>query len=207
MTGYTIRSRPANAKPSSPRLPRRACSTALDAYASQGGWTRARHNWNLVCNGGVIVASLAIAEEDPALAKKMLGLALGSIRYGLSAYDEFGGTAEGPMYHSYATRYLTFAAAALKTAADDERLQSACVQKSQRFANWTGAGTYRLAMFGPSGKVANFGDGNEILGNTAWMFWLGQTFMKEDFAVFQTAADRDDPSIFDLLWYFPNQAR
>lgn len=173
---------------------------ALDAYDSQGGWTRAQHNWNLVCNGGVIVGALAIAEEDPALASKLLAKALSSIRYGLSAYDPAGGTAEGPMYHSYASRYLVFAAAALHTAADDDRLLFAGRPDRRTAANWANATDYRLLMTSPTGKSANFGDGSEVLGNTAWMLWLAKRFNDADAARFQVATDRADPSAFDLLW-------
>ncbi|HEX8325253.1 MAG TPA: heparinase II/III family protein, partial [Tepidisphaeraceae bacterium] len=162
---------------------------------------RAQHNWNLVCNGGVIVACLAVAEEEPALTKKVMAQALSSIRYGLSAYDAHGGTAEGPMYHSYATRYLTFAAAAMQSAAGDDRLLFAGHADRASYANWAAAGEYRLAMTGPLGKSANFGDSSETLGNTAWMFWHAAQFNDSDYARFQTAADRDDPSAFDLLWF------
>ena len=185
----------------------------LDAYASRGGWTTARHNWNLVCNGGVIVGALAVASEEPATAKRTLGYALASIEEGIASYDEHGGTVEGPMYQSYATRYLTFAAAALETAANDVRLVIKAPARRDRdvksgetaptFRSWMYAATYRLAMTGPSGKVANFGDGSEFLGNTAWVLWPAGELHDDEANAFQAAADRDDPSIFDLLWYRP----
>lgn len=191
---------------------------ALDAYATQGGWTRARHNWNCVCNGGVIVAALAIGNEEPALARQALGEALASIGEGMAAYDENGGTAEGPMYHSYATRYLTFAAAAMETATGNRALEIAAPSrpdprlKSQEtgpaFRRWCLAKRYRMMMTGPSGKVANFGDGSEWLGNTAWVLWLARPNPDRapDAIAFQASADRDDPSMFDYLWYSPEPA-
>ena len=179
----------------------------LDAYASRGGWTTARHNWNLVCNGGVIVGALAVASEEPATAKRTLGYALASIREGLAAYDVNGGTAEGPMYHSYATRYATFAAAAMKTATTGTSVLSMSQKKDWPYElNWTRAADYRLAMTGPTGKSANFGDGAEILGNTAWMLWLASAqddtnYDASRYVAFESDVDRAEPSVFDLLWY------
>ena len=170
---------------------------AMNAYASQGGWTTAHHNWNMVCNGGVIVASLAIAEERPAVARRALNAALGSLPNGLQAYDENGGTPEGPMYHNYATRYLTFAAAALQTA-----LQTP-ISLAGSFPNWTHAGDFRINLRGPSGKVFNFGDGADIVGNSAWMFWHAARFGHPEYATFEKKEDQSEPSIFDLLWYVP----
>ncbi|MDB5325853.1 MAG: hypothetical protein JWM57_1422, partial [Phycisphaerales bacterium] len=180
---------------------------ALDAYASRGGWTTARHNWNLVCNGGVIVASLAVANEEPATSRRVLGLALASIEEGMASFDSSGGTAEGPMYHSYAMRYLTFAAAALDTAMEGNADNPLISDGHGGYRAWTNAGNYRLAMTGPTGKSANFGDGSETLGNTAWMLWLAKTFNDKRYADFETDVDRAEPSIFDLLWHVAPEGR
>lgn len=170
---------------------------AMAAYASRGGWTTAHHNWNLVCNGSVIVASLAISDVRPQPAQRALMFALNSIHNGLSAYDAQGGTAEGPMYHNYATRYLTFAAAALSTAPQSP------VSLAAEDANWAKAGDYRTAMTGPTGKCANFGDCSEVVGNSAWMFWHAREFQRPDYAAFEAKIDANEPSIFDYFWYTP----
>ena len=36
-----------------------------DIYEPNGGWTRARHNWNQVCNGGIGMGALALADVEP----------------------------------------------------------------------------------------------------------------------------------------------
>ena len=38
----------------------------LAVYAKKSGWHTAVHNWNQVCNGGMTVGALAIADEEPA---------------------------------------------------------------------------------------------------------------------------------------------
>ncbi len=165
---------------------------AIDAYASGGGWTTASHNWNLVCNSSIITASLAVIDDDPALARKMLALAMRSIKHGIKTYDDCqGGWPEGPMYHNYATRYAIFAAAALETAPIKP------VQLITRQMQL--AGMYRIQLTGPTGKSFNFGDGDEVIGNSAWMNWLGARYDTR-FADFQLNESQDDPSIFDLIW-------
>jgi len=36
-------------------------------FGGFGGWPQARHNWNQVCNGGMLIAALAIADTDVSL--------------------------------------------------------------------------------------------------------------------------------------------
>ncbi|MBL8216182.1 MAG: DUF4962 domain-containing protein, partial [Bryobacterales bacterium] len=35
-------------------------------------WSRNRNNWNQVCNAGMVIGSLAVAEQEPALASRMI---------------------------------------------------------------------------------------------------------------------------------------
>ena len=49
---------------------------AEEEYTNRAGWTRATHNWNLVCNGAVIMSALAIADEEPGLAGTLVAQAL-----------------------------------------------------------------------------------------------------------------------------------
>ncbi|HID57468.1 TPA: DUF4962 domain-containing protein, partial [Candidatus Poribacteria bacterium] len=41
---------------------------AMKVYEGRGWWARCNHNWNQVCNGGIGIGTLAIAEEIPDLA-------------------------------------------------------------------------------------------------------------------------------------------
>ncbi|MBC7785434.1 MAG: heparinase II/III family protein [Burkholderiales bacterium] len=165
---------------------------AMEAYTSSGGWTRAPHNWNLVCNGAVIVAALAVIDDDPEMARKVLALAMRSMKSGLATFDLCrGGWPEGPMYHNYATRYAIFAAAALESAP-----VKAVELPSKSLRN---AGFYRIYLTGPTGKSFNFGDSDETIGNSAWLNWLGRRYDAR-YTAFQSTITQDEPSIFDLLW-------
>src|SRR3954447_4247623 len=87
----------------------------LEYYQGDKGWTTARHNWNPVCNGGMIVGALALQEEESRLSKSILTQARESIKIGMSCFAPDGGWEEGPTYWNYATRYATLALAALRT--------------------------------------------------------------------------------------------
>jgi len=52
---------------------------APNAYAPGGAtdqrvkrWVAAHHNWNQVCNAGMIAAVLALADDEPALARLVI---------------------------------------------------------------------------------------------------------------------------------------
>jgi len=176
-------------------LIRKGLNPAIDAYNSAGGWTTAHHNWNLVCNGSVIVASLAILDDQPKVAERSLSYGLKSIGNGIGGFDEAGGTPEGPMYHNYAIKFLVYAAASLQTATGSFK------PLTEQSSSWLKAGDYRIAMTGNSGKVANFGDGADQVGNPVWMLWLGGQTHRPDYAAFDIDTDMNAPSIFDYLWY------
>lgn len=115
-------------------------------------WTRATHNWNLVCNGGMILGALSVGEAAPALAAEMVERGIASARPAFASYSPDGGWDEGPSYWDYATQYAVFLVAALDSALGHDAGLSA----TPGFAS---AGLFRLHMEGPSGRVFNFADG------------------------------------------------
>ena len=91
---------------------------ALERHAfavySPNRWT---NNWNDVCNGGMIVASLAIAEDRPELAAETIALAVAELPRALGEIAPEGAHPEGGAYWHYATLYSVTAIAALESAA------------------------------------------------------------------------------------------
>ncbi|MCP1381254.1 DUF4962 domain-containing protein [Runella salmonicolor] len=84
-------------------------------YATEW-WSKAENNWNQVCNGGLIVGALAVAETDPTYARDFVPLALQNMPVALKNYAPDGLWYEGPAYWSYATEYLVYGMAALQSA-------------------------------------------------------------------------------------------
>jgi len=79
-------------------------------------WVDHYNNWNQVCNGGMIAASIAIADVDPELAAKTIKRALDGLPNVLVSYMPDGVYPESPMYWEYGTSYSLLTATMLETA-------------------------------------------------------------------------------------------
>ncbi len=97
---------------------------ALDLYLGRtegpdrAWWCGATHNWNAVCNGGAIVAALALEGEHPR-AGEVIGRATHFLGGYIAALGAEGGCDEGLGYWQYGMRYCVAALAALRDAGHD----------------------------------------------------------------------------------------
>lgn len=80
------------------------------------GWAYGHNNWNQVCNGGMIAASIAIAEKDPELAAKTISRALDGMVQALVQYSPDGVYPEGSTYWGYGTSFSVVTSAMLESA-------------------------------------------------------------------------------------------
>jgi hypothetical protein len=115
------------------------------------GWAYGTNNWNQVCNGGMIAASIAIAEEDPELAAKTIHRALDGLPHSLVEYGPDGVYPEGSTYWSYGTSFSVATAAMLESAfgTDFGHFEYPAFKESAVF---------RVLMNAPSGWYYNFAD-------------------------------------------------
>jgi hypothetical protein len=115
-------------------------------------WVDHYNNWNQVCNGGMIAASIAIAEDDPELAAKTIGRSLDGLPNVLCSYMPEGIYPESPMYWEYGTSYTILTLSMLETAFGSD------------FGHRDYPGFMESAMFKymtsnlPSGMYYNFAD-------------------------------------------------
>lgn len=79
-------------------------------------WINGTNNWNQVCHGGMIAASIVIAEKDPALAAKTISRALDGMPYALAAYAPDGVYPEGSTYWTYGTSFTVLTSSMFTTA-------------------------------------------------------------------------------------------
>ena len=179
---------------------------AMDFYRRGGWWVKAKHNWNQVCNGGIGIAALAIAEEEPEMAEYILQEALKSIRRPMAEFASdggpcgppvrdarMGGWVEGPGYWDYATSYNVYFLAALESAlGDDQGLKSS--------PGFDKTGFFRIYFTGPLGLIFNFADAREDAGGAPQMFWLARTFNQSIFAWHQRQ-HLSKPHALDLIWF------
>ncbi len=172
---------------------------AKKVYDGGGWWARSVHNWNQVCNGGIAIGALAVADEQPELAAFILNAARASIPRAMRSYEPDGGWAEGPGYWHYATRYNVYYLAALQTALGTD------LGLIEAMPGFTKAGDFRLYFCGPIGRTFNYADAGDRAGRAAEMFWLARTLDKPRYAWHERSCD-GRPDAFHLLWFDPRGA-
>lgn len=127
----------------------------IDPKLRRNYWHRVENNWNQVCLGGLSLGALAIAEDEPELARDMLKAARTGIANGLRPYAPDGIYPEGPGYWSYGTTYQVLLVAALESALGTDWNLSAS-------PGFLASANVQLHLTGPTGKQFNFSDcGNQ----------------------------------------------
>ena len=115
------------------------------------GWAHGTNNWNQVCNGGMIAASIAIAEKDPDLAARTIKRALDGLPEALAEYMPDGVYPEGSTYWDYGTSFSVTTAAMLESAfgTDFGHLD---------YLGFKESAVFRVLCNAPSGWYYNFAD-------------------------------------------------
>jgi hypothetical protein len=132
-------------------------------------WTTRTGNHNQVCNGGMVSAALALADEEPALARRVIAGARRSMNYGLSGYAPDGAFPEGPGYWTYGTTYSVIAFAELESALGTDLGLGATLG----FAHTI---DYYEAVQGAFGPVFNYADSTDDLQNSPARAWLAERY-------------------------------
>jgi hypothetical protein len=175
-----------------------AFQPAFNAFRTKAFWVTAKHNWNMVCNGGLAMGALAIGDEEP-LADSLLLLALGSLRNS-GSIEEFGpdgGWGEGPGYWGYAMQYLSTLLGGLNTALGTDFGFS-------RIQGVDQAGFFPLYATGPTGKSFNYADAGEGAAGGAGMFLLADLYGQPAFSGYQQAHTSSGEQ--ELIWYTPGKS-
>lgn len=155
----------------------KAFAPAMLVYAKPTGWHRGEHlnNWNHVCNGGLIVAALAIADEEKREAQQIVETAMSSLEPAMNLYLPDGAWDEGPGYWEYATSYVVSCSEALRIATgSDGGISSAPA--------FNKAADFMLHATGATGKSFNFADAGANDWNRAAFMYLGRRFQRPDHA-------------------------
>ena len=126
----------------------------MPSWPENGGnpnWAYGTNNWNQVCNGGMIAASIAIAEVNPELAAKTIHRALDGLPHSLIEYGPDGVYPEGSTYWAYGTSFSVITATMLESAFGTD------------FGHWEFPAFKESAVFrtlanAPSGWYYNFAD-------------------------------------------------
>jgi len=156
-------------------------------------WKDGTSNWNTICNGGIGVGALAIADESSetkALAGEILQYALQSVKKSLSVYAPDGGMPEGPSYWNYATSYIAYFLSSLDSALGTDYGLSKMKGISE-------TAYYPIYVKGTKGAF-NMGDAGESDISTApQMFWFSHKYKRPELAYFALKGNNR----LNLIWY------
>ncbi|MFC1795066.1 heparinase II/III family protein [Planctomycetota bacterium] len=175
------------------------------------GWVRGHNNWNQVCNGGITLGALAIMEDQPELAKKLVHRAINGVQVVMKQYEPDGAYPEGPGYWVYGTSYNVILLAALESVLGTDFNLS----QAPGFAR---SAAYYLHVTGPTGLYFNYPDSGSRSGFLPTVFWFAQKYSQPSLAWHQhqfwkDASAQNQPTLVQsrfspliLLWCNSRQA-
>lgn len=129
-------------------------------------WSKASHNWNQVCNAGMAIGSIAIAEDEPALATQLIGRAIETVPLAMKEYAPDGAYPEGASYWVYGTSFNVLLIAALQSALGSDFGLT-------RSPGFLATADYLLHVHGPTGLPFSYSDAGT--GPAGWipaMHWF-----------------------------------
>ena len=87
------------------------------SFRGRQWWVTGKNNWNQVCHAGMVAGALAIADSEPALARKVMERAIRNLPRSMKAsFSPNGAYPEGPMYWGYGTEFTVALLALLEGA-------------------------------------------------------------------------------------------
>ncbi len=139
----------------------------LQAGVKNAGWVKATNNWNSVCNAGMVMGALAIAESEPRLAAHYVAQAIKSNPLVLKAYAPDGVYPEGPGYWAYGTTFQVMLLSSLDSALGKDwgLSQSPGFMESARVLFY---------LAGPTGLLYNYSDGGERASFDGTTYWFAK---------------------------------
>ncbi len=119
-------------------------------------WVSGDNNWCQVCHTGLMAGVLAISEEEPALAARVVQRAVANLPKVMAAsFAPDGAYPEGPMYWEYGTTFNLIAIDLLR------------MRLGQDFGlaglpGFAATADYIAHVFGPTGRAFNYSDCSEL---------------------------------------------
>lgn len=130
-------------------------------------WPTGSNNWNQVCYGGTVLASLAVADRHLGIALDCLRRAAGNVASGLTAYGPDGAFPEGPGYWEFGTTYSILASSALMANLGEDF----GIRTAEGFME---SAVYMRQMIGPTGLLFNYADCPPLPAPSAALAWMAR---------------------------------
>ena len=162
-------------------------------------WHDGDNNWNQVCNGGLMVGSLAIAETDPTYASDFLPKVLSNLKFSNKFYAPDGAWYEGPGYWSYATEYLSYCMSAMQTALGN-------MGNLENTEGLSKSGLVPMYCAGPTNFILNFADSgeNSRATSSSAMFFLSNVYNNAQISNYLHSYIKGTNALatpFHVVWY------
>ncbi len=169
-------------------------NAGLSQYTSNVGWSQSTgNNWNMVCNGGLIMGALAVGTESEALVENIINRGLNSTRPVWKHFTtDNGAWYEGPGYWGYTTEYGIRMFAALEWQLGSDFGISATTNVSE-------AGFSPMGALGTSNVIFNFADagaGGAVRGPV--FQWMARRYGQP---VFDWWENQGSGGALDALWW------
>ncbi|MDR0843744.1 MAG: heparinase II/III-family protein, partial [Tannerella sp.] len=185
----------------------KALDLAVEEYKTgdNGSWAKRETNWNVVCNAGMTLGALAVAEDYPELAEQIITNAVKYVPNCIELFAPDGVCYEGPAYWGYTNDFLSL----LLKSLDDNFRTTFGLSELEGVSQ---AVMYYISSTSPSGKIFNFansgGAGQE---NDPIFFYFSRKFNQPEAAeyyrkILSRTAGNSSFSRFYFLsipWYDP----
>ena len=164
-----------------------------------GSWAKRETNWNVVCNTGMVLGALAVAEDYPQETGIILENAARYMPNCLKLFAPDGVCYEGPAYWGYTNRYLSMY---LKAVTDNGGDKGGIAQ----LPGINRTALYQIRTLTPSGHPFYFGNagiGHESFGGPAY-FLYGKMFHQPEVSAWnrnEVAKALHGARMFDQLFF------
>lgn len=155
----------------------RAITRVLREYekGGPGSWAKRETNWNVVCNTGMTMAALAVAEDYPQEAATILDNAAKYMPNCLKHFAPDGVCYEGPAYWGYTASYLSVY---LKAVADNDGGRGGIAQ----LPGIEKTALYSKRTLTPSGRIFNFANAGKDPQNSPAYFFFSKYYDQPEIA-------------------------
>jgi hypothetical protein len=176
----------------------KALDLVVEEYRTgdRNSWVKRDNNWNVVCNTGMTLGALAVAEQYPDLCRQIVENAVKYVPNCIDHYAPDGVCYEGPAYWDYANIYLSL----LLKSLDDNFGNDFGLSDLPGVAQ---AALCHVRTVSPSGRVFNFADAeSDAPTMNPVYFYFSRKFNQPEVAAFYRRLLSERPEQADASRWF-----
>jgi hypothetical protein len=160
-------------------------------------WSNSNHNWNGICNGGLIMASLALFEDNPADMSEIIAMAANKLPKYINSFEPDGQSEEGLMYWGYGLMYTSITIESMQRVLGS----SFGIDQSPGFKK---TGWFPAYVSGPVTSL-NIGDDPIKDTRSRSFFWFAKNNMDTALALLQYELCKETSTMnwMDMFYYDP----